>query len=170
MSIQRMGRRHMLYKVLTLSVGLGFLLLLAGCGKEAAQVKAGFEQIAGTISTNYIRDPIADAANPAMVEHKRIMEKYSGPPLGSLSVYAQSLAELVVKTLQVACTNNDMTRQGVLKAAESIKGFRTTLLLAGIQVDLSPTDHFALQALMPVEIQQTGVLKALADKPIAAAP
>lgn len=141
---------------------------LVGGGTDAAKIQAGFQAIAGTISTNYILDPIADATNPAMVEHKRIMEKYSGPPLGSLSVYAQSLSELVVKTLQVACTNNDMTRQGLLKAAESIKGFRASLLLAGIQVDLSPTDHFALQALMPVEITQTGVLKSLADKPIAA--
>ncbi len=144
------------------------LASLVGGGSDAAKVQAGFAAIAGTISTNYILDPIADATNPAMVEHKRIMEKYSGPPLGSLSVYAQSLAELMVKTLQVACTNGDMTRQGVLKAAESIKAFRTSLLLPGIQVDLSATDHFALQALMPVSIQSTGVLKALADKPIAA--
>ncbi len=146
------------------------LASLVGGGTDAAKIQAGFAAIAGTISTNYILDPIADATNPAMVEHKRIMEKYSGPPLGSLSVYAQSLAELMVKTLQVACTSNDMTRQGLLKAAESIKGYRSSLLLAGIQVDLSATDHFALQALMPVEVQSSGVLKALADKPIAAAP
>ncbi|MEE9285034.1 MAG: ABC transporter substrate-binding protein, partial [Dehalococcoidia bacterium] len=65
-------------------------------------VEVGFERIAGTVTTSYILDPIADADDPALVEHARIMDTYSGPPVGSLSVYAQSLGETVVETLNTA--------------------------------------------------------------------
>lgn len=128
---------------------------------------AGFEQIAGTISTNYILDPIADATDPAIVEHTRIMGAFGGPDVGSLSVYAQAVAETMVKTLEIACDNGDLTRQGIMDAAESITDFTPSVILPGITVDLSKTDHSALQQLMPVEVQADGTLKNLADAPIA---
>ncbi|MEK7248753.1 MAG: ABC transporter substrate-binding protein [Chloroflexota bacterium] len=131
-----------------------------------AGAAAGFEQIAGTISANYILDPIADADNPAIVEHTRIMGAFGGPPVGSLSVYAQAIAETTVKTLQTACDNGDLTRAGIMAAAESLDGFAPSVILPGISITLSKTDHLALQQLMPVEIQADGTLKALADEPI----
>ncbi len=91
------------------------------------------------------------------------METYNGPPLTNLSVYAQSLAELTVETLQIACDNNDMTREGVRSAAESIQGFSTSVLFPGIEVNTSSTDHFALQALVPTQIEADGTLTALSD-------
>jgi len=142
------------------------LASLVGGGSAPEQIQAGFQELAGTISTNYILDPVASASDPAIVEHKRIMETYGGPPLSTLSVYAQSLAELMVETLRIACENNDMTRAGVMKAAESIKGFAPSLLLPGIKINTSDKDHFAIQALLPTEIQADGTLKPLAAKPI----
>ncbi len=139
------------------------LASLVGGGREAAQIQEGFQQIAGTISTNYLLDPVADKDAPALVEHKRILDTYSGGSVGNLSVYAQSLAELVVETLKRACDNGDMTRAGVLKAAESIKGFRSSVLLEGIEFNLGATDHFAIQALVPIEVQADGVLKPLGE-------
>lgn len=125
--------------------------------------QGGNEAIAGTITTNYILDPVGDADDPAIVEHARIMDEFGGPDLAQLSVYGQSLAELAEETLKVACENGDMTRAGTLAAAESIQGFRSDLLLPGIEVNLSPEDHFALQALQPVELQPEGTLLALGD-------
>lgn len=129
-------------------------------------VAAGFERIAGAISNNYLLDPIADVADPAIVEHTRIMAEYGGPPVGNLSVYAQAIAETAVETLEIACDNGDMTRAGVMAAAESIEGFHPTTMAEGVNLTLSDTDHAAIQSLIPIEIQSDGVLKPLADAPI----
>lgn len=121
-------------------------------------VEAGYAQIAGTVTTNYLLDPIADAASPTFVEHTRIMQDFGDLDPTSLTVYGQSLAELMVHTLDLACENGDMTRAGVLAAAESIQGYTSDLYLAGIEVNLSPEDHFAIQTLQPVEVQDDGSL------------
>ena len=126
-------------------------------------VEAGFQRIAGTISTNYLLDPIADVDDPAIVEHARIMETYNGPPMGTLSVYAQSLAETAVEGLTIACNNGDMTRAGTMAAAESLQGYSNSLLFPGIEINTSPTDHFALQSLVPTKIEADGTLTALGE-------
>ena len=69
-----------------------------------------------------------------MVEHKRIMETYGGPALSTLSIFGQALGELAVQTLDIACENDDMTRAGILAAAESIQDFHPSLLLHGINI------------------------------------
>ena len=131
-------------------------------------VPAGFEKIAGAISNNYILDPIADADDPAIVEHARILETYGGPSVGTLTVYAQAIAETAVETLEIACDSGDMTRAGVMAAAESITDFHPSIMLEGINLTISDTDHAAIQSLIPVEIQSDGVLKPLVDEPIEA--
>ncbi len=124
--------------------------------------------IAGAISNNYILDPLADADDPAVVEHTRILDTYGGPPVGTLTVYAQAIAETAVETLQIACDNGDMTRAGIMAAAESITDFHPSVLLEGINLSLSDTDHAAIQSLIPVEIQSDGTLLPLVDEPITA--
>ena len=131
-------------------------------------VEAGFEAIAGTISNNYLLDPVADADDPAIVEHTRIMADYGGPGVGNLTVYAQAIGETVVETLEIACDNGDMTRAGVMTAAESINAFHPTVMLEGIDLTMSDTDHAAIQSLIPIEIQSDGVLLPLVDEPIEA--
>jgi branched-chain amino acid transport system substrate-binding protein len=126
----------------------------------------GYQAIAGAISTTYILDPVADADRPEVREHKRIMETYGGPPVQQLSLYGQALAETAVAILKIACERGDMTRKGVMEAAESIKGFQPTVLIPGITITMSKTDHRAVQALMPAEIQADGTVKWLLDKPI----
>ncbi len=135
-------------------------------GVGGGNVEAGYRDIAGTILTTYILDVVADRDQPPMREHIRIMQQYGGPPIQPLSAYGQSLAELVVETLKRACERGDMTREGILRAAESIRGFRMSLLLPGIEVNLGPQDHFAIQALMPAEVQQDGSVRYLLNEAI----
>ena len=135
-------------------------------GDDGAE--AGFEVIAGTISNNYLLDPVADADDPAIVEHTRIMTEYGGPGVGNLTVYAQAIGETVVETFEIACDKGDMTRAGVMAAAEAIDGFHPTIMLEGIDLSMSDTDHAAIQSLIPIEIQSDGVLKPLVDEPIEA--
>ncbi len=131
-------------------------------------VPAGFERIAGAITNNYILDPIADADDPAIVEHTRILETYGGPSVGTLTVYAQAIAETTIETLEIACDSGDMTRAGIMAAAESVTDFHPSIMLEGINLTMSDTDHAAIQSLIPVEIQADGVLKPLVDEPIEA--
>ena len=136
---------------------------ILGGGTEPAQFQAGYDQIAGVISTNYILDPISDTDEPAIIEHLRVMETYAGPPPNQLAVYGNSLADLAVESLNLACASGDMTRKGLMNAVESIDGYRSDLLLPGIEISVSADDHAALQSLQPVTVAPDGSLEPLGD-------
>ncbi|HEY5625806.1 MAG TPA: ABC transporter substrate-binding protein [Dehalococcoidia bacterium] len=132
-----------------------------GGGSEAAAIIAGFQELEGILTTAYLLSAVEDEANPAVVEHTRIMETYGGPPSSSLSIYSQALAETVVETLARACP--DLTRADVMAAAESLDGFHPSLLLPGIDVRLGENDHAAIQAMQVVRINADGTLESLGD-------
>jgi len=132
-----------------------------GGGTLADELLKGFEELQGSVSTAYLLSAIDDAETPPMLEHRRIMETYAGPVVSTLSVYGQSLAETVIETLARSCES--ITRESVLRAAESLQGFHSSLMLDGITVNLGPEDHEAIQSLQLVEIQADGTLKELGD-------
>jgi branched-chain amino acid transport system substrate-binding protein len=80
---------------------------------------------------------------PAVAEHHRIMSKYGGPTPSNFSVYSQTLAELAVEALSRSCDN--LTREGLMDAVESIEDFHSDLFLDEVNVSFSETDHTALQ-------------------------
>lgn len=94
--------------------------------------------------------------DPAVAKHHEIMRKYGGPPPGNFTVYAQSLGELAVEVLKRAC--DDLTRQGLMDAIESIDGWRSDLLAEGIDVTISDTDHTALDAgrMLRITVDESG--------------
>jgi hypothetical protein len=128
-----------------------------------ADLTGGPQNIEGVISTNYLLDPVADVDAPAMVEHTRIMSEYEGGDVAQLTIYGQSLAEIAVETLQRACDDGDMTRAGVLAAAESLDGYVSSVLFEGITINLSDEDHIAIEALVPVQVQADGTLQTLGE-------
>ena len=91
------------------------------------------------------------------------MGTYGGPPPNQLAVYGNSLADLAVESLNLACASGDMTRKGLMNAVESIDGYRSDLLLPGIEISVSPDDHAALQSLQPVTVAPDGSLEPLGD-------
>jgi branched-chain amino acid transport system substrate-binding protein len=135
-----------------------------GGGTLAEELVKGFEELRGTILTAYLLSAIDDAETPPLLEHRRILETYGGPTVSTLSIYGQSLAEATVET--VARTCDTINRETIKLAAESLQGFRSSLMLEGVEINLSAQDHFAIQTLQPVEIQVDGTLKELGD-PIA---
>ncbi len=139
--------------------------LAALVGGDVGPVE-GFKQIAGAITNTYVLDAVANANNPAVQDHAKIMADNGGPPMGTLTIYAQALAETVVQTLEIACENGELTRKGILEAAESVEGFHPSVLLEGIDVTLGPDDHSAIQSLQPVQVQQDGTLKPLTEAPV----
>jgi len=81
--------------------------------------------------------------DPAVAEHYRIMRDYSGPSPTNFTLYGQSIGEMAVEALNRSCDN--LTRKGLMEAVESIKDFHSPLLLDGVNISFSDTDHTALQ-------------------------
>jgi ABC-type branched-subunit amino acid transport system substrate-binding protein len=79
----------------------------------------------------------------AIARHWELMKEYGGPQPTNFSVYAQLLGELAVEVLSRTCDN--LTREGLMDAVESIDGWHSDLLLDGVNVSFSDTDHTALQ-------------------------
>ena len=125
-----------------------------GGGPQAEKLLEGFKALDGTISTVYLLSTVEDENDAAMKEHRRIMETYQGPAVSSLTVYGQSVGELAVETLKRACS--DLSRTGLLRAAESVRGYSSSLMLPGIQVNLGPDQHRAIETLQLVQIRGDG--------------
>ncbi len=81
--------------------------------------------------------------DPAVAEHYRIMSEYGGPTPTNFTIYAQTLAEVAVEALSRSCDN--LTREGLMDALESIKDFHSDLFLDEVNVSFSETDHTGLQ-------------------------
>jgi ABC-type branched-subunit amino acid transport system substrate-binding protein len=100
------------------------------------------ELLEGTISFQGIK--LATwTDDPAMAEHHRLMKEYGGPTPTNFTVYAQTLAEVTVEALSRTCDN--LTREGLLDAVESLERFHSDLFLDEVNVSLSDTDHRALE-------------------------
>jgi branched-chain amino acid transport system substrate-binding protein len=82
--------------------------------------------------------------DPAVAEHHWILGEYGGPARPTnFTIYAQVLAETAVEVLSRSCDN--LTREGLLDALESIQDFHSDLMLDGVNVSFSETDHTGLQ-------------------------
>jgi hypothetical protein len=138
-----------------------------GGGTTAEDIIQGFQQLDGVLLTTYLLSAVEDEQDHAIREHTRVMETYGGPMVSSLSIYGQALAETVVETLLRACP--DLTRQSVLTSAESLEGFHPSVLLPGINIDLSGSDHESIQAMQMIRVNGDGTLE-LIGEPINAVP
>ncbi len=102
------------------------------------------EVMEGVLATGYLTPPDR-TADPAIARHRQIMAEHNGPEPSNYSLYGQAVAETVVKVLGDTCANLD--RESIMRATESLRGFHPSVLLEGINVNLSPSDHYAVQAL-----------------------
>ncbi len=82
--------------------------------------------------------------DPAVAKHYEIMQNYGGPTPTNFTIYAQVLAETAVEILKRSCDN--LTREGLMHAVESLQDFHTDLMLDDVNVSFSPTDHTGLQS------------------------
>jgi len=111
--------------------------------------------IEGMVSTNDNK-PSGDKTDPAVAQHIEIMRDYHGPSATNFTIYAQILAELAVEILSRSCDN--LTREGVMEAAESIQDWHSDLTLDGVNFSFSPTDHVAYQSsrYLQVKVDENG--------------
>ncbi len=84
--------------------------------------------------------------DPDVAEHHRIMQEYGDYPAGNFTAVGAAAAALTVEALRGAC--DDLTRQGLMDAVHTIfKDYQGAATLPGITTTLSPTDHFATEAM-----------------------
>jgi hypothetical protein len=77
--------------------------------------------------------------DPAVAEHYELMQKYGGPPPTNFTIYAQALAETAVEILNRSCDN--LTREGLMEAVESLQDFHSDVMLDDVTVSFSDTDQ-----------------------------
>jgi branched-chain amino acid transport system substrate-binding protein len=102
------------------------------------------ELMEGTVATNATKLAAWRDEEPAVAKHFEIMEKYGGPTPTNFTIYAQVLGEVAVEVLNRSCDN--LTREGLMEALESIKDFHSDLMLDGVTISFSPTDHVGFQS------------------------
>jgi len=93
---------------------------------------------------------------PAVAQHYEIMSNYGGPDPGNFTIFSQVLAETAVEVLSRACDN--LTREGLMDAMESLDGWHSDLLIEGVNFYTSETDHLTLEAgrMLRVVIDERG--------------
>jgi len=114
----------------------------------SAMKPAGFENVQGVITAQYLMDPTDKQwdANPDMKMWVEWMGKYNaGASLQDASnVFAFSVSYLMHKTLE-KCGDN-LTRENVMRQAANHQKLKVPLLLPGITVNTSPSDYYPIQA------------------------
>ncbi|MEA2838713.1 MAG: branched-chain amino acid transport system substrate-binding protein [Methylobacteriaceae bacterium] len=111
---------------------------------------AGLEKGIGILSTAYVKDPNdpAWADDPGVKEYKRFLQKYV--PDGDLRdqgfVNGYNSAMAMMQVLKQC--GDDLSSDNILKQALNLKDIELPMLLPGIKVNTSPTDH------LPVEQMQ----------------
>jgi len=104
----------------------------------------GGENAEGVISNEALKHAY-ETDDPAIQKHIEIIDKYGGiKAANNLTLYGQSLAEGFINILKEA--GPDLTREGVIAAAESAEPFQCSVCL--FSTSLSETDHDSSQAVV----------------------
>jgi branched-chain amino acid transport system substrate-binding protein len=108
---------------------------------------AGFENAQGIVSAAYFKDP----NDPKWKDDKGVRElnafldKYlpEANRSDTLIINGYNPAQILVQVLKQC--GDDLTRENVMKQAASLKNFELGMLLPGITVNTSPTDHAPIE-------------------------
>ena len=118
---------------------------------------AGLDKSVGLVTVGYFKDPTDKQwdSDPAMKEYKAFMKEYDpeGNATDANNVYATLAAQTLVQVLKQC--GDDLTRENVMKQAESLKDFAPPLLLPGIKISTSPTDFNLIKQLQLVRFDGT---------------
>ena len=104
---------------------------------------AGPEKAVGMLSTAYLKDPTDPGFkdDAGMKQWREFMAKYmpSGDTTDASYVFAYAVSLTMGQVLKQC--NGDFSRENVMKQAESLKNFEVPVLLPGIKINTTHTDH-----------------------------
>jgi branched-chain amino acid transport system substrate-binding protein len=114
---------------------------------------AGLQNAEGIFSSGYTLeedDPEA-ASDPAFREWAAFMERYlpDTPKTNVLTVYGYVIANLMVDVLRQC--GDDLSRDNIAKQAASLKGVRVPMLIPGVEVNTSASDHAPLEQMQMMQ-------------------
>jgi branched-chain amino acid transport system substrate-binding protein len=109
-------------------------------------VPAGVERAVGVITSVYTKDPSdpALADDPGIKTYKAFMAKYypEGNPNESYNAYGYMTAMVLHRVLEQC--NGNFSRASVMAQVNNLKGLDNPMLLPGIKVNTSPSNHHPL--------------------------
>ncbi len=125
------------------------LHFLASVSESVSSVMApaGVENAEGIMSAMYrLEGEDAAAAGPAVFrEWSAFMERYvpSISKSNGQAVYGYLTARLTLEVLKNC--GDDLSRENIMKQARSIKGLQIPMMVPGIQINTSPSDHATVE-------------------------
>jgi ABC-type branched-subunit amino acid transport system substrate-binding protein/TRAP-type uncharacterized transport system substrate-binding protein len=117
---------------------------------------AGPQNAEGVLSAGYYLEPDdpAIADEPTFREWSAFMDRYA-PALSKsdgLTSYSYALARTMVEVL-TRC-GDDLSRENILRQAESLKGLQVPMLLPGIAINTSPSDHAPIEQMQMIRLSE----------------
>ena len=114
---------------------------------------AGLQNAEGIFSAGYTwegDDPEA-ASDPAFREWSAFMDRYlpDTPKSNVLTVFGYTIANLMVDVLKQC--GDDLSRDNIVKQAASLKGVQIPMLIPGIVVNTSASDHAPLEQMQMMQ-------------------
>jgi branched-chain amino acid transport system substrate-binding protein len=110
---------------------------------------AGPEKAVGMLSTQYLKDPTDPswANDPAMKTWRAFMAKYmpDGDTTDASTVFAYGISTTMMQVLQQY--KGDFSRANVMQQAENLHDNENPILLPGVKISTSPTDHRPIKAM-----------------------
>ena len=110
---------------------------------------AGPEKAIGLLSTNYLKDPTDPSwrDDPDMKVWRAFMAKYlpDGDTTDAATVFAYGVSTTMLGVLQQC--KGDFSRTNVMRQAENLHNMENPILLPGIKINTSPTEHRPIKAL-----------------------
>jgi len=108
---------------------------------------AGPERAIGVVTSVYTKDPSDPAWNddPGMKGYKAFMAKWfpEGNPIDGYNSYGYMVATVLHRLLEQC--NGDFSRKSIMAQANNLKELESPILLPGIRINTSPTNHHPLR-------------------------
>lgn len=113
----------------------------------AVLTPAGLEASKGLVSTAYLKDAQDPqwADDQGMKDWNAFMDTYypDGNKLSSFTTYGYTVSQALVAVL--AAAGDDLSREGVMKAAASMQGIELPLFLPGMAMNTTEKDYFPIE-------------------------
>lgn len=124
------------------------LFVASGVSSITATINpAGPDRAVGVMTSVYTKDPSDPAWNddPGMKTYKAFMAKWfpEGNPIDGYNSYGYMVAIVLHKLLEQC--NGDFSRKSIMAQANNLKDLESPILLPGIKVNTSPTNHHPLR-------------------------
>lgn len=114
---------------------------------QGVLIPAGPDRATGVLSTVYAKDPSDPglAEDPGIKAYRAFMAKWypEGNADDFYNAYGYMTAMVMVRVLQQC--NGDFSRKSIMAQANNLKDLENPILLPGIKINTSPTDHRPLE-------------------------